>query len=206
MKKIDTFSVNSLKILDRSKEEFVLKYEENLFLSTSDKNAKAGQNLHSFLSYYLSNLDTAKIEASFGASDKAFIEKIKSRPEIKALKAAQDKRIETPFFVKCDKYWLTGRFDAVLFTSNAASSNENNTFAADTVQIFDWKTTSLPKDVDNDLQTIVYLYSAQKLHRPKNLELTYVSLSKNETATAKFASTNDYEAKIIKIIEKYYKE
>ena len=49
----DTFSANSLKILDKSTEDFRLKYIENLYFTPDNKKAKTGQNLHNFLCFYL---------------------------------------------------------------------------------------------------------------------------------------------------------
>ena len=98
---IDTFSANSLKILDKSADEFRLRYIENLYFTPDNKKAKTGQNLHNFLCFYLKNFDTSKIEGSFGENDKSFIEKIKDFDEIKLLKNADKKSIEQPFLIKC---------------------------------------------------------------------------------------------------------
>ena len=119
---IDTFSANSLKILDKNPEEFKKKYIENLSLSPSSKNAKQGQNLHSFLCYYLKNFDTSKIEAAFSSADRDFIEQLKNYEIIKTLKGAQKKDIEQPFLVKCKKLYPERNSDTYPGASSCHSS------------------------------------------------------------------------------------
>ena len=48
-KKIDTFSSNSLKILEKSVEEFEKKYIHNLSLFKKDDRAILGQKFHSLI-------------------------------------------------------------------------------------------------------------------------------------------------------------
>lgn len=201
--KIDTFSANSLKILDKDPNEFKLKYQEGIFLNPDSGAAKQGQNLHSYICFYLKDFDMSKIENALAGSDKAFIEKIKEYNTIKTLKNAAVKDIEQPFFVKCtfpgtspgnlqDIFYLTGRFDAVLHQTNPENS----------IQIFDWKTQNLPKDPENDIQTVVYLYAASKLYRTNDISLTYITLAKNETATIAFNPSADYLSRISNILIK----
>jgi len=208
---LDTFSANSLKILDKDPETFKLKYGDGLFLYPDNSNTKAGQDLHSFLCFYLKGFDMGKIEASFSKKDREFIENIKEFDTVKLLKkapfvcdGAKDdfiKNIEQPFLIKCKEdnsakddakagcFYLTGRFDAILHSN-------------DEVQIYDWKTVNLPKDPKTDIQTVVYLYSASKLYKTENVSLTYVSLSKNESVKICFNREQDYFKRIFEIVRK----
>ncbi len=210
---MDTFSANSLKILDKDSENFRLKYKEGLFLNPDNSNTKAGQNLHNFLCFYLKGFDMTKIEASFSKKDRDFIDKIKEFDAIKTLKAADDgplsgvvKNIEQPFLIKCggnklcsaanstqskaeEEFYLTGRFDAILQTEKG-------------VQIYDWKMVNLPKDAESDIQTVVYLYAASKLYKTENVSITYVSLTKNESKTVSFDPEFNYLSRISGIVKK----
>ncbi len=193
--KTDTFSANSLKLLDKSAEEFKLKYEENLYLLQDDSKAKTGQNLHSFLCFYLKNFDTSKIENAMNENDREFINKIKNLDAIKTLKSTEEKSIEQPFLIKCTpedahQFYLTGRFDAI--------SKYNK------INIYDWKTQNLPKDPENDIQTIVYLYAASKLYNTENVSLEYISLTKNESIKINYTPEFDYFKRIFEIIQKLY--
>lgn len=209
MAKINTFSANSLKLLDKDPAAFKLKYEENLFFTPDSSSAKKGQNLHSFLRYYIEGFDVSKIENSLSEEDRAFIQKIKSYKAPLLLKNADKKHIEQPFLIKCrpentlkpskdkvlnetkqEPFYLTGRFDAVLETEKG-------------VRIFDWKTINLPKNPECDIQTVVYLYSAQKLYKTEDLSLTYVSLSKDESVSIPYDKDYDYFSAILNIVKKY---
>ncbi len=208
---MDTFSANSLKILDKDPENFRLKYNEGLFLNPDNSSTKAGQNLHNFLCFYLKGFDMTKIEASFSKKDREFVDKIKEFDAVKTLKNAMNKNIEQPFLIKCggknhcgatdlaqnkadskEEFYLTGRFDAVLLCPNSLCA----------VEIYDWKMTNLPKEPEFDIQTVVYLYAASKLYKSENVSITYISLSKNENVTVKFDPDIDYFSRILGIVKK----
>jgi len=196
MPEFDTFSANSLKILDKSMEEFRLKYIDNLYFTPDNKQAKKGQNLHSFLCYYLKNFDTSKFETAMAEKDLEFIENIKEFDEIKLLKNADKKSIEQPFLIKCTPekspcFYLTGRFDAVLSKDNE-------------IKIYDWKTLNLPKNPENDIQTIVYLFAASKLYKTTKVTIKYISLTKNESIEISYTPEFDYFKRIFEIVKKLY--
>lgn len=194
--KTDTFSANSLKVLDKNVEEFKLKYEENLYFTQDNSKAKTGQNIHSFLYFYLKNFDTSKIEAALNKNDRDFINKIKDFDCIKTLKSSSEKSIEQPFLIKCTpknalQFYLTGRFDAILIENKK-------------INIYDWKTLNLPKDPKSDIQTIVYLYAASKLYKTENISIKYISLTKNESVEINYTPEFDYFKRIFEIIQKLY--
>ncbi len=212
-----TFSANSLKLLDTSPEEYKLKYEEGLFLPKISPSAKAGQNLHSYLCYYLKGFDITKIENALAPSDREFIEKIKTYNAVCKLKNAPKIQIEQPFLIRCtppdtknpqaarvlgNTFYLTGRFDAVLQTmpdKNLPHADEN---CQNTIQIYDWKTQNLPKNPEDDIQTIVYLYAASKLYKTQDISITYIALVKNEYVTIPYNPEYDYLSTISIIVNK----
>ncbi len=220
---MDTYSANSLKLLNKDPEAFRLKYKEGLFLNPDNSSAKAGQNLHSFLCFYLKGFDISKIENSFSKKDREFLDNIKEFDVVKALKNAAKKDIEQPFLIKCvpnlsdlkkndgkNTFYLTGRFDAVLCYNKRVCGYLNGGAvcgaADDTmdfgVEIYDWKTVNLPKNPKEDVQTLVYLYAASRLYGTENVSIIYVSLSKNESTTICFDRACDYLEKIFEIVQK----
>lgn len=227
---IDTFSANSLKLLDKDPAAFNMKYKDGLFLNPDNKSAKAGQNLHGYLCFYLKGFDMEKIENSFGAKDLAFLDTIKDYDAIKTLKKAADDTdslvqtyIEQPFLIKCTResvsggaldefspvniFYLTGRFDAVLYCDNKnndAANNATDTIKAPRVEIYDWKMVNIPENPESDIQSLVYLYSASKLYKSKNVSITYVSLTKNESVTVKFDPEFGYLSRISEIVRKLF--
>ena len=100
-----------------------------------------------------------------------------------------------PFLIKDElkakPYYLTGRYDAVY--------NDNSSYV-----IYDWKTLNIPKEVENDLQTIVYLYTASKIFNTDKIKMRYISIEKGEYTDVKFSSCEIYKKRIDEIVEKYY--
>lgn len=189
---MDTFSANSLKILQISKTEFERKFIDKIELIEENKDAILGNKFHSLICYYLKNYNIQKFENSLLENEKEIFEKIKTSKIMTMAKNADEKFIEQPFFTKetinNKPFYLTGRFDAVLKIN-------------DKYIILDWKTKNLPKDVNEDIQTIVYLHCASKLFKTNNVEMIYYSLTNGEEKTAQF---NDNIEKIKEIVSKIY--
>ena len=61
MLKIDTFSAHSLKILDKSIDEFKQKFIYNLSLYKKDPRAILGQKFHALICYFINGFDVLKV-------------------------------------------------------------------------------------------------------------------------------------------------
>ena len=160
-KTIDTFSSNSLKILDKSLEEFKNKYIYNLSFFKKEERALLGEKFHSLICAYLKNIPISKM--IFDLDDK---EKIIWNNLQNFLKDKKEnfKYTEYPFLIKEELgekfYYLTGRIDAIY--------KENDFYT-----IYDWKTLNLPKNPQDDLQSVVYLYCASKIFDSENIKIKY---------------------------------
>ena len=88
-------------------------------------------------------------------------------------------------------YYLTGRFDAIY--------KENDEYI-----IYDWKTLNLPKNPEEDLQSIVYLYCSNKIFKTKKIKMRYLSIEKLDFIDVAFGNIGKYKERIDKIIEKIY--
>lgn len=190
---IDTFSANSLKILDKSLEDFEKKYIHNLEFYKTDENAQIGNKFHNLICYYLKNYDVQKFESALNKGELEIWEKTKNSSLFDFIKSADEKFIEQPFFIKENfngkDFYLTGRFDAVI------KKGEEFT-------ILDWKTRKIPACVESEIQTVVYIFCASKLFKSKNIKMVYYSLEEEKEAGADYRE--DYFDKIIKIISKIY--
>jgi len=186
----DTFSANSLKVLERSVEEFKNKYIENLTLFKNDIRASLGQRFHSLICAYIKGFDITKFEKSLSSDE--FNNWILLKEKLK------DKRNN---FISCEHsfliknilnkkpYYLTGRFDAVY--------KEN-----DEITIYDWKTLNIPKNPFNDLQTVVYLYCAGKIYKTENVKMKYISIEKQTSSEIIYSNKKEYKKRIEDIILK----
>lgn len=186
---IDTFSANSLKILDKSLDEFIDKYIYHLNIYKKDKRALLGSQYHALLCQYIKGYDISKMKLELENVEifDKFINTIKPDNFIKS---------EYPFLIKenlySKPYFLTGRFDAIY-------QNKKEYI------IYDWKTLNIPQNSENDLQTIIYLYAASKIFNTDLITMRYVAIEKGKHKDIKFTCKDTYKERIDKIVEKYYK-
>ena len=187
---IDTFSAHSLKILDKNVEEFKNKFVYNLSLFKKDPRAVLGQKFHALICYYINNFDVSRIIEDLNESEQIIWKNLEN-----ILKDKKDNFIHTeyPFLIKDElqgrNYYLTGRYDAIY--------KENNQYI-----IYDWKTLNLPKNPQDDLQSIVYLYCASKIFKTENIKMRYLSIEKLDFVDIDFESTQKYKNRIDSIILK----
>lgn len=192
MKKIDTFSSNSLKVLERDIEEFINKYVYNLTIYKPDDRALLGQKYHNLICQKLKGFNISKMIMELTNPQKESFEKFSN---VVLNNPSNFIQSEFPFLIKDElrtsPYFLTGRMDAIYF--------ENDYYT-----IYDWKTLNLPNDIENDLQTIVYLYCASKIFKTQKIKMKYCSIEKLEFREIEFNSQEEYKARIDRIIGKYY--
>lgn len=192
LKKIDTFSANSLKILENDLEEFKNKYIYNLFINKKDKRADLGQKFHNLICAYLKGFDVSKIMLELNEQEKNIWQNLKT-----ILNDNKDNFIkcEYSFLIKEDlnnkNYFLTGRFDAIY--------KENDEYI-----IYDWKTLNLPKNPADDLQSVVYLYCANKIFNTTTIKMRYLSIEKLNFVDVLFSDTQIYKNRIDNIIKKLH--
>ncbi len=189
-KLIDTFSSNSLKLLDKSPLEFKNKYIYNLYLSKKDQRALLGQKFHNLISTYIKGVDTQKIALELTQKETKTWEKLKNY-----LKDKKQNFIKTEYsFLTKEKlnnsyYYLTGRFDAIY--------KKNDEYI-----IYDWKTLNIPKDAESDLQTIVYLYCFSEIAKSEKIKMRYLSIETLEAVDIEYKDKKIYKKRIDDIIQK----
>ena len=187
---IDTFSANSLKILDKNIEEFKNKFVYNLSLFKKDDRATLGQKFHALICAYINNFDVSKMILNLNDKEKNIWENLKN-----ILKDKKENFIHTefPFLIKEDlngwNYYLTGRYDAIY--------KENDEYI-----IYDWKTLNLPREAENDLQSVVYLFCANKIFKTEKIKMRYLSIEKLNFIDIYFENNEKYKNHIEKIILK----
>ncbi len=194
MKKFDTFSAHSLKILEKNLDEFKDKFIYNLSLYKKDNRAVLGQKFHALICYYINNFNVDKMINSLDEKEKIVWQNLE--------KILKDERkyfifTEYPFLIKEDldgwNYYLTGRFDAIY---------KKDVFYI----IYDWKTLNLPKNPSYDLQSVVYLYCASKIFNTKNIKMRYLSLEKLDIVEIDYLNDEKYKERIEKIIQKLFQD
>ncbi len=190
MQKIDTFSANSLKILDKSFVEFKNKYIYNLSIYKKDKRTQTGQKFHGLICFYIRGFDVSRLLMDLSSDELICWQKLKEK--LKLIKRNFIKT-EYSFLIKDElnniPYYLTGRFDGIY---------KDNDFYV----IYDWKTSNFPKNPANDLQSIVYLYALSKIYKTDKIKMRYLSIEKLQTFDVNFVSSEKYKEIIDEIILK----
>jgi len=187
---IDTFSANSLKLLDKSIEEFKNKYIDNLSIYQKNDRATLGEKFHSLICFYIKGFNIEKLLLDLEENELVYWKNLEE-----FLKTKKDNFIKTeyPFLVKNvlnDKpYYLTGRFDAIYKEK-------------DEITIYDWKTLNFPKNPEDDLQTVVYLYCASIIFNTNKIKMRYLSIEKMNHYDIYFKDLKEYQEKIEEIIKK----
>lgn len=190
MKEINTFSAHSLKILDKSTEEFKNKFIYNLSLFKKDPRAILGQKFHALICYYINNFDISKVIKELNEQEQIIWKNLEN-----LLKPIKSNFIhcEYPFLIKDDlngwNYYLNGRYDAIYQNGEEYI-------------IYDWKTLNIPKNPQDDLQSIVYLYCANKIFKTEKIKMRYLSIEKLDFADINFENSEKYKTRIDSIISK----
>lgn len=192
MKKIDTFSANSLKVLDKNLEEFINKYIYNLSFYKKDNRARIGELFHSLICAYIKGFEINKMILEL---DEKNLSTWKNLEKILKDKKNNFIKTEYSFLIKDElndkPYFLTGRFDAI-YKKN------------DEIIIYDWKTLNIPKNPCDELQSIVYLYCANKIFKTQKIKMRYLSIEKLEFVDVLFEDNLIYKNRIDEIIKKFY--
>lgn len=193
----NTFSSNMLKNYEECSQKYKLIYEEKIKLPQDASYAEEGKNIHALINYYLKGFDVTKLAETLNKQEKALWQNFLN------LKISPNDiyRSEYHFNVKiADKYWLTGRIDAIK-KENASLSSKYT--------IFDWKTGKIPKNPESDIQTCVYLYSLfkilkhkQLINNYKDLSFSYLNLKDCKEFSTSLSNEKylEYEQKITQII------
>lgn len=190
MKKIDTFSANSLKILEKDLGEFQNKYLYNLSLYKREPRAVLGEKFHALICYYINGFDTSKVVLELDEKEKIFWKNLEN-----ILKDKKENFIksEYPFLIKDEFegkiFYLTGRYDAIYLDEEGYI-------------IYDWKTLNIPKSPQNDLQSIVYLYCANKIFNSEKIKMRYLSIEKLSFYDVEFENVQKYKQRIVEVISK----
>ncbi|MBE7707208.1 MAG: PD-(D/E)XK nuclease family protein [Cyanobacteria bacterium SIG27] len=190
MRKIDTFSAHSLKILDKNLDEFKNKFIYNLALFKKDPRATLGQKFHSLICYFINDFDVSNVIKELDEKEQIIWKNLEN-----ILKDKKSNFIHTeyPFLIKDIlngwNYYLTGRYDAIY--------KEDDEYI-----IYDWKTLNLPKNPEDDLQSVVYLYCASKIFNSEKIKMRYLSIEKLDFIDVEFVGAQKYKNRIDEIILK----
>lgn len=160
------FSANMLKTYKTCPQKYKFKYVDKFSLPQKFEIFEKGKKIHALAYYYLTNQDISRLETALSESELAIWR------QLQANELFNKKTYRAEFDLNCriGKYWVGGRLDAVVYDE------------AGNYYILDYKTGQVPKDPQNDLQTLVYLaaLSAHLKGRYNSLKFVYIDLKNNK--------------------------
>ena len=191
---MNNYSPNMLKTFDECQRKFFLKYVQKLSVPQRSSIFEKGKKIHALANYYLNGENIEKMEKVLSVDEKIAWETLKSS------KYFNLQVVDTEYNLSCKigKYWVGGRLDAFMSTNDPSSAfqapspprGEGLTpnfstiqpFNSSTFVILDYKTGNIPKNAQQDFQTIVYLLCADKFLKSKggynSLKFVYLGLKK----------------------------
>lgn len=176
-------SPHMLKTIDTSEEMFVEKYVKNIPEIQVSEPFRQGKEIHALANYYLQGQDIAKLENSLNQKEKNLWLLLKNN------KYFQFECVNSEYAVcaKLGEFWIGGRIDALVKDK-------------DDYYILDYKTGQIPDNAKFDYQTMVYLYSLDKLLKNySSLSFVYLGLktSTEEKITYGKNLQKEYEQRLL---------
>lgn len=164
------FSSNMLKTFECCPVKFNLKYNEKITVPQNPAFFEKGKKIHALANYYLRNADITKLETALNESEHEVWQRLKNN-EYFCKKCLHS---EYPITARLDNIWVSGRLDAIVQD-------------AENYYILDYKTGSIPKNPEQDFQTMIYLVCAYMiLPEKKSLSFVYIDLKNNENKVIEF--------------------
>lgn len=215
---LNIFSPNMLKTIEECPKKFFFKYIEKISFPQRSAIFEKGKKIHALANYYLKGENIAKMEKVLTADEKIAWEALKSNKYFKL----NVHNTEYNLSCKIDKYWIGGRLDALVYKAKcqlqdtekrqegkkAGGQTSHLSPLTSHYYILDYKTGYLPKDAEQDFQTITYLLCGSKYLRMKggyaSLEFVYLGLKNNVEKKILFTEDlkKQYEEKIIQTCKK----
>lgn len=160
---MNNYSPNMLKTFDDCQMKFFFKYVKKISVPQSAKFFEKGKKVHALANYYLKGFDVDKLETALNEDE------TKAWTALKASSYFDMEVVASEYNLSCKvgEYWVGGRLDAFMRKG-------------DDYVILDYKTGSVPKNPQNDYQTMIYLICAdKKIKKYNSLKFVYLDLKNN---------------------------
>ncbi len=195
------FSPNMIKTYQTCPKKYYFQYVENISMPKSALMFEKGKKIHALANYYLQKIKIDRIETALNEQEKEIWELLKQNPFYNkdyvrseftlSIKLAPHSPL-SPDGQGNNSYWLGGRLDALVQTGE-------NYF------ILDYKTGSIPKNPEYDVQTMIYLLCADRYIKNYNsLSFVYIDLKNKQNHVIEFTPElrTKYEEELYKICSK----
>ncbi len=167
---MNNFSPNMLKTFENCPVKFNLKFNEKITVPQNPALFEKGKKIHALANYFHRGAEISKLEKALTESEAEAWNRLKNN-EYFSKKCLHS---EYPITAKIEDIWVFGRLDAIV-------QDGENYF------ILDYKTGSIPKNPEQDFQTMIYLICADLILPPrKSLAFIYIDLKNNQNYVINF--------------------
>lgn len=174
------FSPNMLKTFFDCEKKYELKYIKKINIPQPSSVFEKGKKIHALAHYYLRGDNIDKLLPNLTENEFLIWQKLLKNEFF------QKKYINSEYNLtsRIGEYWIGGRLDAFM-------KSDNNYY------ILDYKTGSIPKEPENDFQTIIYLLCADKILKKGwgenfNLSFIYIDLKNDKNHIIKFNKEKEF--------------
>lgn len=174
------FSPNMLKTFFDCEKKYELKYIKKINIPQPSSVFEKGKKIHALAHYYLRGDNIDKLIPTLTENEFLIWQKLLKNEFF------QKKYINSEYNLtsRIGEYWIGGRLDAFM-------KSDNNYY------ILDYKTGSIPKEPENDFQTIIYLLCADKILKKGwgenfNLSFVYIDLKNDKNHIIKFNKEKEF--------------
>lgn len=177
------YSPNMLKTFKSCPLKYKFKYIDRISLPQKASFFEKGKKVHALANYYLKGDDISKFEPTLNENEKIAWNNLKSN-EFFSYKYVNS---EYNLSCKIGDYWIGGRLDAIV----KKHKNESETY-----YILDYKTGSIPQNLEYDYQTMVYLLclsSAPFITPQDQIKFVYIDLKNNQNCVIDFTQEKKLE-------------
>ena len=181
------YSPNMLKTFDECQKKYEYRYVQRLSLPVMPGRFEKGKKIHALANYYLRGENIEKFLKDLNSEELATWHTLLNNPYFQK----QYVNSEYNLNAKIGEFWVGGRLDAFM-------KSGNDFF------ILDYKTGSLPKNPQEDFQTMIYLVCCEKIltkgwGNNYSLAFVYIDLKNDKNHPVDFSTAlgKYYEEKLI---------
>ncbi len=186
------FSPNMLKTFEECPKKYELRYIQKVNVVQSPKIFERGKKIHALAHYYLRGENIEKFLPALTDEEKLIWQYLLGNEYFQKNYVNSEYNLNA----KLDNFWVGGRLDAFMKSGN-------------NYYILDYKTGSVPKNPEEDFQTMIYLICAQRIlsqgwGKNFNLAFVYIDLKNKKNHLIEFSDEkkSNYEEKLITSCQK----
>lgn len=189
---MQVFSPNMLKTFEECQQKYFFRYIQKLSVPQPVKVFEKGKKIHALAHYYLRGDDITKFLPTLTEEESLIWQRLLDNEFFQAKYVNSEYNLTS----KIGDFWIGGRLDAFMKSETS-------------YYILDYKTGSIPKNPEEDFQTMIYLICTDEILKKGwgscyDLSFIYIDLKNNQNHIINFNEDKkqNYTVKILETCEK----